>query len=85
MNVLIVEDDPVTSLILRIHLVECGYDVTVCGTAEEAMKVFRETAYPLMFIDLNLPGMRLYGPKALKFCFNQSSTCRRRSRSSTKC
>jgi diguanylate cyclase (GGDEF)-like protein len=57
MNVLIVEDDPVTSLILKIHLTDRAYDVTVCATAEEAMKVFRRTAFSLLFIDLYLPGI----------------------------
>lgn len=57
MNVLILEDDPAVSPILRIHLTERGYAVTVCGTAEEAMKVFREAAFPLLFIDLYLPGI----------------------------
>ena len=57
MNVLIVEADLLTSLILRNLLTERAYDVTVCATAEEAIKVFRETAFPLLFIDLYLPGI----------------------------
>jgi PleD family two-component response regulator len=57
MNVLIVEDDPVASSILRNVLTERAYDVTVCATADEAMKVYRETAFSLLFIDLYLPGI----------------------------
>lgn len=57
MKVLIIEDDPVTSLILRHLLTERGYDVTACGTAEEAMKICREAVFPLLFMDLYLPGM----------------------------
>ena len=57
MKVLIIEDDPVTSLILRHLLTERGYDVTACATAEEAMKICREAVFPLLFMDLYLPGM----------------------------
>jgi len=63
MNVLIVEDDPVASLILKDFLTECAYDVTLCPTAEEAMKVFRQAAFPLLFIALDLPGT-----DGLSFC-----------------
>ena len=57
MKVLIIEDDPLTSLILRHLLTERGYDVTACATAEEAMKICREAVFPLLFMDLYLPGM----------------------------
>ena len=57
MKVLIIEDDPVTSLILRHLLTERAYDVTACATAEEAMKICREAVFPLLFMDLYLPGM----------------------------
>ena len=57
MKVLIVEDDPVTSLVLSRILTDRGYDVTVCATAEEAMKVCQQTVFPLFFLDLFLPGM----------------------------
>src|ERR1700730_18568786 len=57
MNVLIVEDDPVTGLILGRILTDRGYDVTSCATAEEAMKAYQAAFYPLVFLDLFLPGM----------------------------
>ena len=57
MKVLIVEDDPVTSLVLSRMLTGRGYDVTACVSAEEAMKVCQETVFPLLFLDLFLPGM----------------------------
>ena len=57
MKVLIIEDDPVTSLILRHLLTERAYDVTACATAEEAMKICREAVFPLLFMDLYLPGI----------------------------
>jgi diguanylate cyclase (GGDEF)-like protein len=57
MNVLIVEDDPVTGLILGRILTDRGYDVTACATAEEATKAYKADFYPLVFLDLFLPGM----------------------------
>jgi len=57
MKVLVVEDDPVTSLVLSQMLKRRGYNVTVCASAEEAMKVYQDTFYPLLFLDLFLPGM----------------------------
>ncbi len=57
MKVLVVEDDPVTSLVLSQMLKRRGYNVTVCASAEEAMKVYHDTFYPLLFLDLFLPGM----------------------------
>jgi diguanylate cyclase (GGDEF)-like protein len=57
MNVLIVEDDTVTRLILGGILTKRGYDVTACATAEEAMKAYKAAFYPLVFLDLFLPGM----------------------------
>jgi diguanylate cyclase (GGDEF)-like protein len=57
MKVLVVEDDPVTSLVLSQMLKRHGYIVTACASAEEAMKVYQDTFYPLLFLDLFLPGM----------------------------
>lgn len=57
MKVLIVEDDPVASLVLSRILTGRGYDVTACVSAEEAMKVCQETVFPLLFLDLFLPDM----------------------------
>jgi len=52
MNVLIVEDDPGTRLILSRMLSGRGYDVVACATAEEAIKAYHAAYYPLF-----LPGM----------------------------
>src|SRR5258707_960458 len=57
MNVLIVEDDPGTRLILSRMLSGRGYDVVACATAEEAIKAYHAAYYPLLFLDLFLPGM----------------------------
>jgi diguanylate cyclase (GGDEF)-like protein len=57
MKVLIIEDDPVTRLILCRLLRDRGHEVTPCTTAEEAIEACRATFYPLLFLDLFLPGM----------------------------
>ena len=57
MKVLIVEDDPGTRLILSRMLADRGYDVTACSTAEEAVNAYNSAFYPLLFLDLFLPGM----------------------------
>jgi diguanylate cyclase (GGDEF)-like protein len=57
MKVLIVEDDPGTRLILSRMLGGRGYDVVACATAEEAIKAYNTAFYPLLFLDLFLPGM----------------------------
>ena len=57
MKVLVVEDDAVSSLLLIRVLKRRGFDVTACASAEEAMKAYEATFYPLLFLDLFLPGM----------------------------
>ncbi|HET9377172.1 MAG TPA: EAL domain-containing protein [Chthoniobacterales bacterium] len=57
MKVLIVEDDPGTRLILSRMLIGRGYEVVACATAEEAVKAYTTAFYPLLFLDLFLPGM----------------------------
>jgi DNA-binding response OmpR family regulator len=64
MKVLIVEDDPVTSLVLGRILTDRGYKVTACTSAIDGMKAFREAFYPLIFLDLLLPG----GLDGFSFC-----------------
>jgi diguanylate cyclase (GGDEF)-like protein len=56
MKVLIVEDDPVASLVLSRILMDRGYEITACTSAIDAMKVLKEAFYPLIFLDLLLPG-----------------------------
>lgn len=57
MKILIVEDEPVARLILGRILADRGYDVTSCVTSDEAMKAYKAVSYPLIFLDLFLPGM----------------------------
>jgi diguanylate cyclase (GGDEF)-like protein len=57
MKALVVEDDTVTRLILVRILADRGYEVTACASAEEAIEAYRLAFYPLLFLDLFLPGM----------------------------
>ena len=57
MKALVVEDDTVTRLILARILTDRGYEVTACASAEEAIEAYRLAFYPLLFLDLLLPGM----------------------------
>jgi diguanylate cyclase (GGDEF)-like protein len=57
MKVLVVEDDAVSRLLLIRALKRRGFDVTACVSAEEAMKAYESSFFPLLFLDLFLPGM----------------------------
>jgi diguanylate cyclase (GGDEF)-like protein len=56
LEVLVVEDDAVTRQILVRILTDRDYHVIAFGTAEEAMRACEEKIYPLLFLDLVLPG-----------------------------
>ena len=56
LEVLVVEDDAVTRQILVRILTDRDYQVSAFGTAEEAMRACEEKIYPLLFLDLVLPG-----------------------------
>jgi two-component system cell cycle response regulator len=56
LEVLVVEDDSVTRQILVRILTDRDYQVSAFGTAEEAMRACEEKIYPLLFLDLVLPG-----------------------------
>ncbi|GAB4251990.1 MAG: hypothetical protein OHK005_19230 [Candidatus Methylacidiphilales bacterium] len=57
MKVLVVEDDLGTQLILGRILTKRGHEVTVAETAEAAMKLVQGSFYPLVILDVMLPGM----------------------------
>ena len=57
MNVLVLEDNLITRKILAAILTKRGYTVTSCANAEAAIDAYRLLFYPLLFLDLFLPGM----------------------------
>jgi diguanylate cyclase (GGDEF)-like protein len=56
-RILLIEDDPDVSVLIRQLLVEDGYQVTVAGTAEEGEALFDPLAVDLIIVDAMLPGM----------------------------
>jgi diguanylate cyclase (GGDEF)-like protein len=56
-RVLVVEDDPVTQKILAHILASRGHVCTLCGSAEAALEEMQREFYPLIILDLMLPGM----------------------------
>ena len=56
-KVLVVEDDTITRIVLVGILTKRGYEVTACPSAETAMEAYQKVFYPLLFLDLYLPGM----------------------------
>ncbi|MGI4797477.1 MAG: response regulator transcription factor, partial [Janthinobacterium lividum] len=58
MRVLLVEDDSVTSRALALFLkTDCGADVDVADTGEEAIEMARHYDYDAVLLDLMLPDM----------------------------
>jgi diguanylate cyclase (GGDEF)-like protein len=57
LNVLVLEDNLITRKILAAILTKRGYTVTSCANAEAAIDAYRLLFYPLLFLDLFLPGM----------------------------
>ncbi len=57
MEILIVEDDPATRLLLTRLLAARGHQASACESGEEAAELYRRSFYPLVILDLYLPGM----------------------------
>jgi diguanylate cyclase (GGDEF)-like protein len=56
-QILIVEDDAPTRLLLEQILLARGHSVVACESAERAAEAYRESFFPLVVLDLYLPGM----------------------------
>lgn len=57
MEILIVEDDAATRVLLIRLLASRGHQATACESGEEAAELYRRSFYPLVILDLFLPGM----------------------------
>ena len=57
MRILVVDDEPQISRVLRMALQSSGYDVTVAGNGAEGLTRFRESAPDLIITDLAMPVM----------------------------
>lgn len=56
-SVLVVEDDPAVARLIRLYLVQAGYEVLVAGDGSEGLRLALERSPSLVVLDLNLPGM----------------------------
>ena len=57
MEILIVEDDATTRALLTQLLTSRGHHATACESGEQAAECYRQSFYPLVILDLLLPGM----------------------------
>lgn len=57
MEILLVEDDPVSRRVLELRLSRRGHSVDCVGSAEAALDKLSHKTYPMIFLDIGLPGM----------------------------
>ena len=56
-KLLLIEDDMFVRPLLEERFETWGYDVTACEDAETALAAYQQDLYPLIVLDLGLPGM----------------------------
>lgn len=56
-NILLVDDEPVSSLILKKYLVEAGYEVTYFNSAAKAIECIKNKDFSLVISDISMPEM----------------------------
>src|SRR5215469_17086025 len=56
-KILVVDDEPQITRVLRTSLSSNGYDVTVANDGESALRAFQETRPDLVITDLSMPKM----------------------------
>jgi len=57
MKILLVEDNDSTRLTFEEHIQSLGYEVAACTDTETALETYQNTFYPLVILNLGLPGM----------------------------
>lgn len=57
MEILLVEDDLVSRRLLERSLSQHGHNVDAVGSGEEALEYLQQRSYPVLFLDIGLPGM----------------------------
>lgn len=57
MNILVVEDNPITRRLFEKLIQTLGYEVTTCANAEAALEIYQQASYSIIVLDLGLPGM----------------------------
>ncbi|MFN8577487.1 MAG: response regulator [Candidatus Sericytochromatia bacterium] len=56
-SIMLVDDEPISALLLKKYLVEEGYDVTYLNSATKGVEAFKNKFYPLVISDVNMPDM----------------------------
>jgi two-component system, OmpR family, KDP operon response regulator KdpE len=56
-RVLVVDDEPAIRRALRPPLTELGFHIAEASRGEEALQVLRSTAYDVVLLDINMPGI----------------------------
>jgi CheY-like chemotaxis protein len=56
-KILIVDDEPAIRKLFELVFTKQGYAVGAAESAEEALQLMENDSFPVMFFDLNLPGM----------------------------
>ena len=56
-HILVVDDDPTNTKLLRFLLMDEGYEVSVAHSPDEALKLAAAHAFDLMILDVMMPGM----------------------------
>jgi DNA-binding response OmpR family regulator len=56
-RVLVVDDQEDIREMARLVLTGAGYEVVTAGSGNEALKLARATAFDLMLLDINMPGL----------------------------
>ena len=64
-KILVVDDEPSIRALYQMAFAHSGYDVQVASTGEDAWECLTEEPVKLVFLDLNLPGI-----KGLELCRN---------------
>ena len=57
MKILVVEDNPITRRLFEKLIQTLGHEVTTCANGEIALETYQQTNYPIIVLDLGLPGM----------------------------
>jgi len=55
MNILLVEDEAIISMVINDHLTELGHDVKRVMRGNEAVEQVKHSNYDLIFLDIGLP------------------------------
>lgn len=56
-SILVVDDNPVNSKLIRVLLAGEGYDVHTAGDADEALRLLKNLSPQLILMDVQLPGI----------------------------